>query len=134
MRFYWLALGVLTVWRITHLFQAEDGPWNLVVRLRRSVGNGFWGELLDCFYCLSLWVAAPLAIALGNGVKVRLLLWPALSAAAILLERLTADRPAIHYEDQENENVLRQNQTELEREYQPESKHAAECDSSSADL
>jgi hypothetical protein len=89
MRFYWLTLGVLAVWRVTHLLQAEDGPWNLIVRLRKFAGNGFLGQLLDCFYCLSLWIAAPFAWFLGQGAMERLLLWPALSGAAILLERIT---------------------------------------------
>lgn len=89
MRFYWLTLGVLAVWRLTHLLQAEDGPWDLIVRLRNFAGSGFWGKLLDCFYCLSLWIAAPFAWFLGQGVRERLLLWLALSAAAILLERIT---------------------------------------------
>ena len=89
MAYYWLILGVLAVWRITHLVNAEDGPWQLVVRLRRFVGDGFWGELMDCFYCLSMWVSAPLAILIGSGIKERILLWPALSAGAALLERLT---------------------------------------------
>lgn len=92
MRFYWLALGILAVWRITHLLNAEDGPWDVFVRMRRAVGEGFWGALLDCFYCLNLWVAAPIAYWLGEGWKERLLLWPALSAGAIVLERLTAER------------------------------------------
>ncbi len=96
---YWLLLGVLGVWRITHLLQAEDGPWRIVVRLRRFAGNTFWGELLDCFYCLSLWIAAPFALELGTGWRERLLLWPALSAAAILLERITVSPAAAFSED-----------------------------------
>lgn len=51
-----VTLSLLCVWRITHLLQAEDGPWDLLVRFRRMAGSGFVGELLDCFYCLSLWV------------------------------------------------------------------------------
>lgn len=92
--FYWLALGVLAAWRVTHLLYAEDGPWDLVVRLRRLAGDGFWGALLDCFYCLSLWIAAPFAYWIGAGWKERLLLWPALSAGAILLERVTQEKTA----------------------------------------
>jgi hypothetical protein len=61
-----------------------------VIRLRRQAGTGFWGKLLDCFYCLSLWIAAPLALLLGGGWTERLLLWPALPASAILLELLTS--------------------------------------------
>lgn len=104
MAWYWLVLGVLTVWRITHLLTAEDGPWEIFVRFRRWVGNGFWGEVLDCFHCLSLWISAPLALGLGHGIKDRLLLWPALSAGAILLERITSKAPtppAAYYFEEE---------------------------------
>jgi hypothetical protein len=87
---YRFVLGVLVVWRVTHLLHAEDGPWDIVVRVRRRAGDGVGGRLLDCFYCLSLWMAAPLAVWLGDGWAERLLLWPALSAGAILLERSTS--------------------------------------------
>jgi len=89
LKFYWLIIGVLIVWRVTHFFQAEDGPWDIVVRLRKLAGDGFWGALMDCFYCLSVWMAAPVAVIIGETMKERLLLWPALSGAAILLERMT---------------------------------------------
>jgi hypothetical protein len=93
MRFYWLVLGILAVWRITHLLSAEDGPKNLFVWIRRKAGSGFWGDLLDCFYCLSLWVAAPFAFWIGESAKERTFLWLALSAGAILLERATSNEP-----------------------------------------
>src|SRR5690348_4624372 len=105
MSFYWLLLGVLSVWRVTHLLYGEDGPWDVFIRLRKRAGAGFWGGLLDCFYCLSLWVAAPFAWLLGVTWGERLLLWLALSAGAILLERVTsrerAAPPAPYVEDGE---------------------------------
>jgi len=98
-----LIIGTLVVWRITHLFYGEDGPWKLMVRLRRRAGEGFWGGLLDCFYCLSLWVALPIAFLTGQGWKHRLLLWPALSGGAIILERVSSkhesEAPVHHTED-----------------------------------
>ncbi len=108
MHFYWLLLSTLAVWRITHLLQAEDGPWNLFLRLRSAAGNSFAGRLLDCFYCLSLWIAAPFAYWMGESWKEKLLLWPALSAAAILFERLSArdHEPAQYFEELEEKNVL----------------------------
>lgn len=110
MRFYSLLLGILSVWRITHLLHAEDGPWDLVVRLRRTAGAGFWGHVLNCFYCLSVWIAAPFAIYLGEKQGERILLWPALSAGAILLERVTdlgrGEPPALFVEDSEDEDAL----------------------------
>jgi hypothetical protein len=114
MDLYRLTVGILAVWRVTHLFYAEDGPWEVFARIRRLAGSGFWGKLLDCFYCLSLWVAFPFAVILGDGWKDRLLLWPALSGAAILLERLTGSRggggAAVYYEEPnkgETDGVLR---------------------------
>jgi hypothetical protein len=84
-----LVTGSLAVWRLTHLFHAEDGPWDALARLRRLAGHSAWGKMLDCFYCLSVWMAVPFAAALGATWKEGLLLLPALSGAAILLERVT---------------------------------------------
>jgi hypothetical protein len=121
-RYYWLILGVLAVWRLTHLLYAEDGPWDLLVMLRRKAGEGFWGGLLDCFYCLSLWIALPLAIWIGLSWTERALLWPAFSAGAILLERITSKEPAApaaeyHFEDEEENDVLfrKKNNDAIER-------------------
>ena len=111
LKIYWLALGALGVWRITHLLHAEDGPWKLLRRLRQRLGSGFWGQLIDCFYCLSLWIAAPFAWLLGETALEKLLLWPAISAAACLLERVTRPAeevsPAAYFEDPEEDHVLR---------------------------
>jgi hypothetical protein len=59
-----------------------------MARLRRGLGAGFWGELLDCFYCLSLWVAAPVTLLLRPGFRFGVIVWLALSGAACLLDRL----------------------------------------------
>lgn len=96
MSFYVLSLGILSVWRITHLLYGEDGPRDVFVRLRRLAGRSLIGQLLDCFYCLSVWIALPFALWLGGTWQERALLVPSLSAGAILLERLTArERPAV---------------------------------------
>jgi hypothetical protein len=44
---------------------------------------------MDCFYCLSVWMATPVAILIGETALERVLLIPALSGTAILLERAT---------------------------------------------
>lgn len=94
MRAYTLLLGVLGVWRVSHLLHAEDGPWRIFSRLRRRLEAGAPGTLFACFYCLSVWVAAPFALLAARMVDARwtetVLLWPALSAGAIVIERLTA--------------------------------------------
>jgi len=82
-----LVLASLATWRLTHLLAKEDGPADIFFRLRRWVGNGFFGQVLDCFYCLSLWVAAPTAFAVSSTVADLVLIWLALSGAACVLER-----------------------------------------------
>jgi hypothetical protein len=127
MQFYRFTLGILSVWRITHLLQAEDGPWDSVVYLRRKAGDGFWGQLLDCFYCLSVWIAVPFAILSGENLRQRILLWPALSAGAILLERVTereyGEPPALLIEESEDDYVLWQEAGAGSQKYQYEASH-----------
>lgn len=92
MKAYTVVLGSLAVWRVTHLFNVEDGPFDLIVRLRRFAGAGVLGKLLDCFYCLSLWMAIPFALLLEDTPGQRVLLWLALSGAASLLQRISSVR------------------------------------------
>jgi hypothetical protein len=87
---FYFFVTVLAVWRLTHLLLAEDGPFDVIVSLRRACGKGFFGQLMDCFYCLSLWTAAPAAFVLAQRWLDGLLLWFALSASAILFERVHA--------------------------------------------
>src|SRR5438105_11059785 len=99
---YRLVLGVLVTWRVTHLLHAEDGPWRLLARFRRAISRvDVLHQLFDCFYCLSLWVAAPFAYVLGESWTERLLLVPALSAAAIFAERVTQPPMPAYVEDPE---------------------------------
>jgi hypothetical protein len=116
MRFYGLTLGILGVWRVTHLVAAEDGPWDTIARLRRKLGDGVWGRLFDCFYCLSLWVAAPFAWLLGESVAERILLWLALSGGAILIERVTGVRPAPppYWKEEDPDVLLRKDSSDAE--------------------
>ncbi|HNW97754.1 MAG TPA: DUF1360 domain-containing protein [Bacteroidales bacterium] len=90
MNWYFFVLGVLSVWRITHLFNAEDGPFNIIFLFRKSILKiKFLNDLFSCFYCLSVWVAAPFAFFIGESHKEIFLLWLALSGLSIILEKLT---------------------------------------------
>jgi Protein of unknown function (DUF1360) len=86
-----LVVAALAAWRITHLLANEDGPADVIVRVRTRLGDGIAGRLLDCFYCLSLWVAAPLAMLVCRDPLQRLVTWLALSGAACLIERTTGN-------------------------------------------
>jgi hypothetical protein len=80
-------LAALACWRLTHLIAHEDGPFNLVLALRQRVGNGPLGQWMDCPYCVSVWVAMPLAPLLCHDLAGWGLAVLALSGAASLVER-----------------------------------------------
>ena len=82
-------LAALAVWRITHLLAEEDGPWDAIANLRARLGASIFGRLMDCFYCLSLWISLPLAAWLNDGWAAIVVDWLALSGAACLFQRMT---------------------------------------------
>jgi hypothetical protein len=80
---------VVVVWRLTHLIHAEDGPFDFIIKLRKLLGNSFFGQLMDCFYCLSIWFGFAAALYIGEDWKDMIILTLFYSGAAILLEKLT---------------------------------------------
>jgi hypothetical protein len=94
------ALAVLATWRVTHLLAAEDGPGDIVVRFRALLGQSLAGRLMDCFYCLSIWIAAPAALFVTRHWLDWIMVWLAVSGAACLLERLGQQPAAIQPDGQ----------------------------------
>ena len=89
-------LAVLAAWRVTHLLANEDGPADLIVKLRATLGDSFTGKLMDCFNCLSLWIAAPAALFVTRAPLLWLFVWLAISGAACLLENAVQRLPGTH--------------------------------------
>jgi hypothetical protein len=81
-------LAVLATWRVTHLLANEDGPADVIVRFRALLGQSIFGRLMDCFNCLSLWIAAPAALFVSRRPVEWVVCWLALSGGACLLQRL----------------------------------------------
>jgi hypothetical protein len=103
-------LAVLATWRVTHLLANEDGPADVIFKLRRRLGDGFIGSLMDCFNCMSIWIAAPLALFVSTDPLTWVVSWLALSGGASLLERLggasAGERPDIQPKEG-HDDVLR---------------------------
>ena len=72
-----LFVAGLATWRLSHLLVEEDGPWDLLYKLRSATGieydlaedNGVvvsyhpsWNPL-HCVWCTSLWVAPVMYVA-----------------------------------------------------------------------
>lgn len=89
MTLVFLLIIILFVWRLTHLISQEDGPFNIIFNVRKFVGDGFFGKLMDCFYCLSIWISLIPAIYFGDNLLQKIILCFAFSGGAIILEKLT---------------------------------------------
>ena len=83
-----LVLAVLATWRVSHLLASEDGPGDIIFRFRRLLGQSPAGKLMDCFNCLSLFVAAPMALFVSRQPTEWFMGWLAISGGACLLERV----------------------------------------------
>jgi hypothetical protein len=95
-------IAILATWRLSAMLSYEAGPFDVFIRIRESVGiihddfgrknvvpSTFFAELLDCIWCLSVWIGAFVGIVLYfYPVLVVLFLPFALSAGAVLVERL----------------------------------------------
>ena len=63
---------------------------------------------MDCFDCLSVWVAAPCAMLVAATWSDRALAWPALSAGAMVLNRMVSrlePPPAARYQEDPPEEL-----------------------------
>ena len=104
-------LAVLATWRVTHLLASEDGPADIILRFRSLLGRTILGALMDCFNCLSLWIAALAALFVSRRPLEWLFCWLALSGGACLLERLGREpvviQPMSQPTEGDNNDVLR---------------------------
>jgi hypothetical protein len=94
-----LVIAILATWRVAHMVAHEDGPFDIIVRLRARAGDGVFGHLMDCPYCLSIWIGIPFAFMLGNSIPAWVAAWLAISGGASLAERVsepTIIPPPIH--------------------------------------
>jgi hypothetical protein len=104
-------LAVLATWRVTHLLASEDGPADIIFRFRVLLGQSIVGKLMDCFNCLSLWIAALAAFFVSRRPMEWLFCWLALSGGACLLERIGREpvviQPMSQPAEGESNDVLR---------------------------
>ena len=77
-----LVAGILATWRVTHLVVEEDGPWDVLRRIRRLLGGAGAARLVNCFYCASVWIAVVVALLLARGWRELVIATAAFSGGA----------------------------------------------------
>lgn len=100
MTFLTTIISILAVWRLGHMIQTESGPANVFGWLRKKLKwdqndhakSGSLAELGQCFLCLSVWLSVPFAILSADTWLDVVPLVLAISAGAIILNQITAER------------------------------------------
>ena len=108
MQWLTLVMGILAVWRITFLLNMEDGPFDIFHRIRQKSGASFFGRLLDCFFCLSVWVSLPFGIWFGETIPEMAFWTLSLSGGACIIERFSdksQNRIITHYAEEDDGEV-----------------------------
>lgn len=76
-------LAILSVWKLTEALVSYDGPLKMFKALKRLVGGSL------CFFCLSVWVAFPLAMYLSTDLNFFIYLLGLSGGASIINEMLS---------------------------------------------
>lgn len=94
----WLIIGILATYRLTYLINSENAPFNLAGRFRTWIGIRYdersqkvitnqFAEMVNCFYCLSIWMGLLVFIVLYVPAIQIVVLPFALSGGASMLKR-----------------------------------------------
>lgn len=99
-----LLIGCFAVYRLALLLHLEAGPFGVFEKWRSWLENNTWQwnptvdgallravrELFECYWCLSLWLALPVAALLFWGDwRLAILAWLGLSGGAILIKEVS---------------------------------------------
>lgn len=94
-------LAILATWRISHLVSEEEGPGNILGKLRSYFIEGgepdgrpknWFGKALQCPYCISIYVAFLIAIYFSYGNWWLLPLYTAAFSAGSILVDIMHDK------------------------------------------
>lgn len=69
-------LAVLATYRISTLIALDDGPFDILARMREEIGQETWvGRGLHCPICIGFWVALAAAAAMPDMTLQMVGLW-----------------------------------------------------------
>ena len=99
---YIFLVAILATWRISALLSYEAGPFGILEWIREKVGiihddegekiavhDNIFAQVLDCVWCISVWIGAFVTIWIWlSPVFVWFLLPLAFSAGAIMIEKV----------------------------------------------
>jgi len=95
-------IGALATWRLAFLVARESGPWDVIARFRRGVGDGSVGRMVRCVKCVGLWSAIPFALFVRGDWWDLIVVWLALAGVTALIDEWT--RPPFGWQESQDES------------------------------
>lgn len=95
----WLLVSWLLVWRVTALLVRDRGPFDVFVRLRAALARRGLHELVLCFHCTAVWVAALATVVLYEWRWPAVAIALAVAGAASVTERFLGGSDSAGLED-----------------------------------
>lgn len=91
MSFTVLIIGGLAVWRLAHMLVVEDGPKDIIAKLRarlaeKQKSSGGLYDAFSCVACMSFWIGSVAALGPAGSVLQWIGYTLAFSAVATLIE------------------------------------------------
>jgi len=83
-----VVIAALATYRVAKMLSSEEGPFSLFDKFRDLFQKENWiGRGVRCPWCISFWAAMVSVLMIYLGLR-WILLWPAISGAAVLLDQL----------------------------------------------
>ena len=96
----WLVVTWLVVWRVTALLVRDRGPFDVMARLRHALAKRGLHQLILCFHCTAVWVAALATAVLYEWRWAAVPVAVALAGAASVAERFLGGSDGAGLEDE----------------------------------
>lgn len=98
----WFVLYWLAAWRVTALLCYDEGPFEVLTRLRRALARIGLQRVFMCFHCTAFWVSLLLVGAVFEPTWRSLILVFAIAGAASITERWLGGGIATSTEEDEH--------------------------------
>ena len=100
-----IAMSILATYRLAQFIAYDDAPFGLMYKARNYFGRkaansknyGFWwsiAEMINCPFCLGLWIALLIALIVNGFQPYSILLWLAIAGGQAWIENMALQKQA----------------------------------------
>jgi hypothetical protein len=85
-------IAALCVFRLAYMLAYEDGPWDVLYRIRLRLGHSTLGNLMDCPGCSSVWISFIITAIVWGFNSNYVINCLALSSVTVIIANIIGDK------------------------------------------